>query len=396
MERNLRLYPWYRAARGAAFWLPVFFLYFASVLGPSDVLLLEALYYLAVVVAEVPSGYFSDRVGRRLTLLISAAATTLGCATFVLTGSFVPFALAQIGLAVGMAFNSGTDTALLYDSLQQLGRQEEIAKHEARGHSAGLAAMGAAALIGGLIAGLDMRFAYALSAVTGALAWAAAWHFSEPPHHRALPPARQLIEVTQRLRDPALRWVFAFVVAMTVFNHVPYELFQPWLELLLESFDRPGYAVTPAAAGLMIGAGFALSSWGARHAPALQQRFGTRATLLGVLVGQSVVMASMAIAVHPIVVLVLLMRSMAMGLIAPISLSVIHPRLDSGQRATYLSVQSLAGRLAFSASLVLAARAIGGAAHLDHPAMRTVLIGYLALAAVVGLGLSRMRAPDRA
>lgn len=394
MERNLRLYPWYLAARWAAFWVPVFFLYFASVLGPSEVLLLEALYYLGVVVAEVPSGYLSDRVGRRPTLLISAAASTLGCATFVLTGAFLPFVAAQLGLAVGMAFNSGTDTALLYDSLRALGREDEIAEHEARGQSAGLAAMAAAALLGGLIAGLDLRLAYALTAVTGALAWAAAWHFVEPPGSRALPAARQLVEVTKHLRDPTLRWVFALCVAMTVFSHVPYELFQPWLELLLAGFDRPGYAVTPAVAGVMIGAALGLSSWATRHAPALQRRFGVRRSLLGLLVGQSVVMAAMAIAVHPLVVVVLLFRSVAMGLIAPIARSVIHPRVGSGQRATYLSLQSLVGRLAFSATLLLAARAVGEVTHLDHAAMRTVLLGYLALAALVGWALTRMHGPD--
>jgi MFS family permease len=37
----------------------------------SRVLRLEAIYYIAVVILEVPSGYFSDRFGRRQTLLIA-------------------------------------------------------------------------------------------------------------------------------------------------------------------------------------------------------------------------------------------------------------------------------------------------------------------------------------
>ena len=55
MERNLWLYPRYRGLRDAIFWLPVFFLYFRSVLPADRVLLLEAVYYLGVVVMEVPS-----------------------------------------------------------------------------------------------------------------------------------------------------------------------------------------------------------------------------------------------------------------------------------------------------------------------------------------------------
>ena len=64
MDRNVRLYPIYQAARSSTFWLPVFFLYFSSKFDVADVLLLEAIYYGAVVALEVPSGYLSDRLGR--------------------------------------------------------------------------------------------------------------------------------------------------------------------------------------------------------------------------------------------------------------------------------------------------------------------------------------------
>ena len=70
LERNTTLYPWYRAGYEAYFWLPVFFLYFNERFSIERVLQLEAIYFLSVVLLEVPSGYFSDRIGRRPTLLI--------------------------------------------------------------------------------------------------------------------------------------------------------------------------------------------------------------------------------------------------------------------------------------------------------------------------------------
>lgn len=70
-ERNLKLYPWYAALLHAHFWFPVFFLYFNSKFSLAEVLRLEAIYYAAIVLFEVPSGYFSDVVGRRATLLIA-------------------------------------------------------------------------------------------------------------------------------------------------------------------------------------------------------------------------------------------------------------------------------------------------------------------------------------
>ena len=68
LRRNVALYPWYEATVAAMFWLPVFFLYFTSRLSLARALQLEAIYYAAIVVMEVPSGYFSDLIGRRITL----------------------------------------------------------------------------------------------------------------------------------------------------------------------------------------------------------------------------------------------------------------------------------------------------------------------------------------
>ena len=56
LERNVRLYPRYAGLFNALFWIPVFFLYFSQRLALEEVLLLEGLYYAAVVILEVPSG----------------------------------------------------------------------------------------------------------------------------------------------------------------------------------------------------------------------------------------------------------------------------------------------------------------------------------------------------
>ena len=62
---NVRLYPWFRAASDGHAWITVFFLYMSQTLPLEQVISLSAVYYLSVFVLEVPSGYFSDRIGRR-------------------------------------------------------------------------------------------------------------------------------------------------------------------------------------------------------------------------------------------------------------------------------------------------------------------------------------------
>ena len=90
-HRNLRLYLWYSAIYNTFFWLPVFFLFFSSHLTLDQVLKLEAIYYISVVALEVPSGYFSDVIGRKPTLLISSLAFVVACILFFFGASFGMF-----------------------------------------------------------------------------------------------------------------------------------------------------------------------------------------------------------------------------------------------------------------------------------------------------------------
>ena len=75
LERNVRLYPWYAGVLGFWFWIPIFFLFFSAHLSLDKILLLESIYYASVVLLELPSGYFSDRVGRRATRCIKPRRT---------------------------------------------------------------------------------------------------------------------------------------------------------------------------------------------------------------------------------------------------------------------------------------------------------------------------------
>lgn len=395
MERNLRLYPHYQTARSLTFWLPVFFLYFSARLPADQVLALEAIYYAGVVVLEVPSGYLSDRLGRRPTLVVAAAAWTLGYLALGLASSFPVFVAGQLLLAAGMAFNSGTDGALLYDSLLACGRGDELAEHEGRAQARALLAMGGSALVGGAVASIDLRLGHLLSVGGAAVALGLALALREPPvEGRAHAPLRQLRAVVSQWRQPALRWVFAFAVAMTVFNHVPYELAQPYLALVLD--EPSGAGATPVVSGVVMALMMTAAAMASRASASLGVRLGAGSLLLGAMLLQGVVIGAMAAWLHPVVLAVLLLRSVPGSLAAPIQLGVILPRIEGRLRATYLSVQSLAGRLAFSGALLLSARAVGGLERLDHEAIQALGVGFgLALVLTFGvlwLGVRSLRA----
>lgn len=70
---------------------------------------------LTVLIAEIPSSYFADRVGRKLTLLFGFTISILSYYFLLGADGFFGFLIAQILLSFGMAFFSGTQESLLND-----------------------------------------------------------------------------------------------------------------------------------------------------------------------------------------------------------------------------------------------------------------------------------------
>lgn len=102
--------------------MPVIVPYLASHdLGMDRVFQLQAIFAITIVLLEVPSGYISDLLGRRKCLILAGLLHGLAATTLFWASSFAGFVLFELLAAVGVCFYSGTDVALLYDSLEALG-----------------------------------------------------------------------------------------------------------------------------------------------------------------------------------------------------------------------------------------------------------------------------------
>jgi MFS family permease len=140
------------ATRRAVFGLPCLFLYLDQRgISAFDIGCCIAARAAGQFLFEVPSGIASDRLGRKWTLVFAAVARAV---SWILTGLgsgntifFISFAV----LGVAFAFDSGTDSAFLFDTLQDRQQTHRYAEYEARSHQVGLIATGIATVGGGLM-----------------------------------------------------------------------------------------------------------------------------------------------------------------------------------------------------------------------------------------------------
>ena len=390
MRTNIQLYPWFQFFRSLLFWQGIWFLYFQQELSAAEAILLYAIYDISTTALEVPSGYLSDRVGRRFTLILATIAALTGCLLLVLGGSFAVFALGQISLGAGSAFASGTDTSLLYESLDREGRADEVEAQELRTWRFTFTALAVSSVTGGLLASWAPEIAFLATAVATAAALAVAWNFREPTHvtEEAVGLDQQVRALDQAARSPVLVWLFALWIGMYVLSHVPFVFGQPFI---LEALERIGFggdapAVSGAVTAAMMLASVA-TSWAAMP---LRQRVGRGGLFLIALGMQAGLIGLLAATNHPAAIALLLLRMVPDSLARPFILARVHRLLGDRRRATYLSIQSFCGRLIFASTLILFSLETGDGSRLPYPEIQAILTWYLAagLALLVALALT--------
>ncbi len=119
-ERNPSLLLTASALRSALFPIPVITIFWKDEIGMSlsDIMLLQAVFGGAIVTLEFPSGYIADRLGYRLSLVAGAVFWLLGWIAYVQGTTFAAMVFAEVLLGIGLAFTSGSDSALLFVSLK--------------------------------------------------------------------------------------------------------------------------------------------------------------------------------------------------------------------------------------------------------------------------------------
>jgi len=164
--------------------MPVIVLFYQdNGMGMHDIFILKAIYSVAIVVMEIPSGWMADIWGRKKTLILGAVLGSAGFLAYSFSYGFWAFAVAEIILGVGHSFVSGADSAMLFDSLKADNKTKEYTKQEGRITSVGNFAEAFAGILGGFLAAISLRTPFYFQFAVAAMAIPAALTLIEPKIH---------------------------------------------------------------------------------------------------------------------------------------------------------------------------------------------------------------------
>ena len=352
LERNLRLFGWFEILTSTAPWGVVLMLFNWSRFDVDGAIALSGIYYLSVVVFEVPSGWASDRFGRVKTLRFVGIAWMAAFACWLLSDAYLAMAAGNVLVAAGYASLSGSDVSFHYDTLEALGRPDEFADRQARIVSRARVVGTLGAIGGGALGLIDLRIPFLISFVLAAVQFAVSLQFKEPPH---LGQAESVVGQVRRclsyLSNVPLRWIFGYGIAMVVLEHVAFNLFTPWLAVALGQ-TADNLDATPLISGLVLAVMGLIGAAAARLSTSTARRFGVRATLVAYGALSALIVTMMAAFQHVIILLFVVLRSVQ-GASAPILISAaVAPHIEQRHRATLLSLNSLGGRAVWGSILV--------------------------------------------
>ena len=369
---------------------------------------LLATYGLTVAILELPTGGLADVIGRRPVLIAASTLFLVSTLLFGL-GASVPLLTAGIVLeAAGRALDSGPLQAWYVDSVHAIDPDADLTPAFARGRSVGMLALAVGAVAGGGIAAiatagwiplpvvgrapvlaLSLPFLLAAGVISIRAIVQFAW-LTEPPLGPHVTLRHVLADIPRTIRvgvrtcahEGALRRIVVIcgvigVVLATV------ELLTPlWLSDILGRDSRTvaSFAVFAAVGGFAMAAGSAV-------APALSRWLGSYRAV--VMVALTATAAAVAILSGPIFLFAALGYVgiyFALGAPEPLLDDLTHRAVTSGERATVLSVQSLALRLCGSAGAFTAGRLASG---LSMTWAWALVIAVLAVGVLAATGLPR-------
>lgn len=398
LRRNLVLIRWMAFTWMFLILMPVIVPFFKSVgLKDGDVFLVQAIFSGAVALLEVPTGYVSDLLGRKRTLVVAGFLHGVAFSILPFVHGFSGIVAFELVAALAVSLYSGTDVALQYDSAEALG------EHEGRRKGLGQrlfwmqSGETLAALVGGWLVLRNLESVAFWNAVVGWVPFIAAMFLMDVNIGRMGRTSHRenfgrIVHELFRV-SPVVRGVLWNLIAYGLATLFAVWVFQGYWEasgvpLRYFGYLWAGYNLVVAIVG--------------RYAHVVERILGTLWThraiaflpVIGYLGMAWIIEAGRGSAWWMFGVAMGLTFQIGRGLTQVVLKDELNVRVPPEMRATANSISSLGVRVGF----VALGPALG---HLiDHhghaPALRTFGVGYLVVALLVAWPLMRLMSRERA
>jgi MFS family permease len=345
LNRNIWKFYLYNMLTGMFFAIPVFVLFWQeNGLNLTEIMLLQSIFAIFTVILEIPTGYFADIYGRKSTLLTAGITGLLAITTYSLGHNFFHFLIAEFFFAISVSFSSGTKSALVYDTLKELGKESHYKKLWGNLLFYGIMSLAVSSIIGGFIGEINLRYTLFASIPFFTLPVLLTLSFQEPQRHKLIIKKGYLKELINILKNTfihnkKLRWIIIYSGIVYAFNQASLWLYQPYF--ILSGLNIPWFGFVFAMFQLV-------AAFSSKYAHKLEEKLGQKysLTMLILLVALSYFLMSNFVFLFSFSFCFI--QQFVRGFKNAVVTDYINQLTDSEIRATVLSAESFIGRLIYA------------------------------------------------
>lgn len=180
-RKNVQLLSIFNFLIGFSLFAPLAIIYFSRVSGSYTLgASIFSITMLASAIFEVPTGIWSDRVGRRGTIILGSWARVIAFILYAIGLSYWWLVAGAIFEGLSRAFYSGNNDAFLHDTLADDNLENDYHEYQGKVSSTEQLAMGLSALLGGIIANFSFAYLMWFSVISQIVMLGISYLFIEP------------------------------------------------------------------------------------------------------------------------------------------------------------------------------------------------------------------------
>ena len=306
-----------------------------------EIMLLQSIFAFATFTLEVPTGYISDMLGRKKTLIIAQTIMVLSHLTYTFSTNFWHFLVGELLFALYFALISGTIDALIYDTLILLNKEHEYKKIKGNIHFFSFLAAATGAVVGSFLTPFGLKFVFLINTINLIITPLIALVLIEPDISKkefAKSSLKDVIKAAKKtfFNGSNLKWVVLFSSVVYIFNQSVFWFYQPYLKL--SGVDLVYFGIIFASFQIIA----AISSKFAYKIEARLNLIGSF-ILIALFTGGSLIL--MGLVVMPFSFIFIYMQQFVRAVKTIIVSDAINKQSSSTFRATMLSVSSFLDKL---------------------------------------------------
>lgn len=298
--------------------------------------LLEGIFHITGFISEIPTGALADLFGRKKIIIIGRITSLISAIIMLFSNSFMGFAIGFILSAWGYNLNSGSEEALIYDTLKKLDREEEFLKVNGKINLIIEVSQGLAVFIGGILSQIDFSISYITAVVIGSISLVLSTRFIEVD---VISKENQSINIINHLKqsidivknNKRLLNILIFFPLIYTFSAIVYFYGQQLFNDM--EYSRISISIIFLFNGIFSSLGAILSS-------KIYKKYKSLGWIM-ISISISVFTIFMGIGKGNLSIVFFLGIGFLTSILQPISSNLINSMVESNQRATIISVESM-------------------------------------------------------